>query len=159
MEGGLKIVNLDSPESASTIEDFIAAGAGTPTITWYNYALLQVEDTDDGQAKVHFETDNLINDYLDVLLDLAEEITMSEKEQKKYYYNPELLSFDIYGSIELDFIIMKLNGIIDPKDFDIPTIKLLRKSDLVDVMSDIFNAERKYLAANRKANGLNVLTD
>ena len=155
----VKIVNLDSPDVASTIDDFIAAGSGTPTITWHNFAILQAENTTDNKVQFQFEIDNLINDYLDILDQLSTKVTMSVQEQHKYFYNPELLAFDLYGSTELDFIILKMNGIIDPKDFDMPTIKLLPKSVLIDVFSDIFNAESDYIDENRRSNGLNALTD
>ena len=72
----------------------------------------------------------------------------------KYSYNPGLLAYDIYGSSELEFVILKLNGIIDPKDFDFPTIKLIEVDTMSEVLSNIYNAEYKYIEKNREENGI-----
>ena len=150
---------MKSVDKTSTIEEYINAGAGTPTITWYNYAILQPKRTTDGKVEYQLEIDNIINDYMDILNDIAEKVEMSQEEQLKYYYNPELLAFDLYGTTELDFVIMKLNGMVDPKEFDLPKIKLVRKSELIDVLSNIYNAEKRYLSGNRSKYNLSVLTD
>ena len=151
--------NSKSVDKTSTIEEYINAGAGTPTITWYNYSVLQPKRSTDNKAEFQLEIDNIINDYLDILHDNEEKVELTQAEQLKYYYNPELLAFDIYGTTELDFVILKMNGMVDPKEFDLPKIKLVKKSVLVDLLSNIYNAEGKYLAANRSKYNLQVLTD
>lgn len=142
-------LNANKPDQQHTIEDYILSGAGNATITWYNFSLLQPMDAEDKSAQFQFEFNSLVNDYLDILNERAEKVTMSAEEQKKYYYNPELLAYDMYGSTEMDFIILRLNGMVDPKEFDVPTIKLVRQSDLISILSDIYNAERKYISGNR----------
>lgn len=154
-----RMISTNSPDMTSTIEEYIASGSGTPTITWYNYSILQPENTTDNKVQIQFELYNLVDDYLDIFEDAASKVTMTQKEQQKYFYNPELLAYDLYGSTEFDFLILKINGIIDPKEFDIPDVKLIPKSTLVRICSDIYNSERSYIKENRRKYKLQVLTD
>ena len=103
---------------------------------------------------IQFEPDSIINDYLDLLKEKSVEVELDEQEKIKYFYNPELLSFDIYGTTELDFLILKLNGIIDPKEFNLSKVKLLKQEDLKTLLSNIYNAEKEFLELNRSEFGL-----
>jgi hypothetical protein len=47
-----------------------------------------------------------------------------------------------------------LNGIIDPKEFNMPKVLLINKSDLINVLSRIYTAEHKYLEDNRAQNNI-----
>ena len=148
-----RLVNT-SPDQASDLESFIASGENAAILNYYNFSILQVEYSTDKTLELHFTVDNLINDYLDVFRENAEKITLTDAERRKYYYYPDLLSYDIYGTVELDFVIMIINGIIDPKDFNLPNLKLLRKSALTSLLSRIYNAENRYLQNNRYTNNL-----
>lgn len=143
-----------TPDKSSSIEDFIAAGENAAIISFYNMSILQVEYSADKTMRLDFTIDNLITDYLDVLRESAVKVELSDADKRKYHYNPDLLAYDIYGSTELDFVIMYINGIIDPKDFNMPKIKLLSKSDLINILSRIYAAEHQYVSDNRDANNL-----
>ena len=147
-----RLTNTASPDMSSTLEDFIAAGEDAAIISYYNFSILQVEYSPDKTLRIDFTIDNLINDYMDVFKDAAVKVKLTSAEKTKYYYNPDLLAYDIYGSTELDFIIMQMNCIIDPKDFNIPALTLVNKSTLVAIMSRIYSAESKYIQANRDEN-------
>lgn len=147
-------LTASSPDMSNSIEEFIAAGEDSAIISYYNFSILQVEYSKDKTLRIDFTIDNLINDYMDVLKDAAKKVKLTDAEKIKYFYNPDLLAYDIYGSTELDFVIMQMNGIIDPKDFDLPTLKLVYKSDLANIMNRIYTAENVYLAANREQNNL-----
>lgn len=150
----LSRLTASSPDMANSIEDFIAAGEDSAIISYYNFSILQVEYSKDKTLRIDFTIDNLINDYMDVLQEAAKKVKLTDAEKIKYFYNPDLLAYDIYGSTELDFVIMQMNGIIDPKDFDLPTLKLVYKSDLANIMNRIYSAESVYLTANRDLNNL-----
>lgn len=135
-----------------TIEDFINSNTGSKAITYHNFSILDQKEID-GDT-VQFIDSNILDDYLDELNRLSVSIILSDKELLKYSYNPGLLAYDIYGSSELEFVILKLNGIIDPKDFDFPTIKLIEVDTMSEVLSNIYNAEYKYIEKNREENGI-----
>jgi hypothetical protein len=150
------VTSTTSPELASTIDDFIASGKDAPLLTYYNFSILQVEYSTDKTIRFDFTSDNLITDYLDIFKENAQEVKMTTLEQRKYYYNPDLLSYDLYGTTELDFVIMLMNGVIDSKEFTIPTLKLIPKTTLINLMSSVYNAESEYLRINRDNYHLNM---
>ena len=49
---------------------------------------------------------------------------------------------------------LKLNGIIDPKDFDFPSIRLLEPQVMEDLLSNIYSSEAKYINDNREKYGI-----
>ena len=137
--------------NTSTLEEF-ASLLGSGEIMNYNFSILDVKEIN-GET-IQFEPDSIINDYLDLLKEKSVEVELDEQEKIKYFYNPELLSFDIYGTTELDFLILKLNGIIDPKEFNLSKVKLLKQEDLKTLLSNIYNAEKEFLELNRSEFGL-----
>lgn len=143
-----------SPDKASSLEEFIAAGEDSAIISYYNFSILEVKWSEDKTLRIDFTIDNLINDYLDILQESTIKVPLSPTEKTKYYYNPDLLAYDIYGSTELEFLVLEMNGILDPKDFNIPVLRLVKKSTLVSLLSRIYNAELKYIEANRETNNL-----
>lgn len=147
-----------TPDKCSSLDDFIAAGEGSASITYYNFSILQVLRSKDDSIEIHFTIDNLVNDYLDILKENAVKIELTRDEQRKYYYNPDLLSYDIYGTTELDFIVLILNGVLDPKEFNMPNILLLKKPDLLSILSRIYTSENRYLKMNREENDLPMPT-
>lgn len=151
-----RITSTSDPELANTIDDFIAAGKDAPLLTYYNFSIIQVEISKDKKLEVQLTSDNLVNDYLDIFKESAIKIQLSEAEKRKYYYNPDLLSYDLYGTTELDFIIMIMNGVISSTEFTIPTLLLIPKSELVNLLSRIYNSEQNYLIINRQRYNLKM---
>lgn len=137
-----------------TVEEFIDSNDGSRSITYHNFSILEQKEID-GET-FQFIDLNIIDDYIEELRQIAIPIQLTDKELLKYSYNPGLLAYDIYGSTELEFVILKLNGIIDPKDFDFPTIKLIEPDILEETLSNIYNAETTYINNNREQNGIEM---
>jgi hypothetical protein len=152
----MRLTRTSNPELANTIDDFIASGKDAPLLTYYNFSILQVEYSDDKKIEVQFTSDNLVNDYLDILKEAAQKVQLTEQEKRKYYYNPDLLSYDLYGTTELDFVIMIMNGVISNNEFAIPTLLLIPKTELVNTLSRIYNSEQNYLIINRNRYNLRM---
>jgi hypothetical protein len=57
---------------------------------------------------------------------------------KKYIRKPYLLSFDQYGVVTLEYLIMYVNGIYCSEEFDIPTVILPTLSSIIEMCSDKF---------------------
>lgn len=125
-----------------TIEDNISNGS-TSVINYYNTSILQKI------GDIEYASDNIINDYLEELIDNSTTVELSDLEFIKYIFRPDLLSYDVYGTMDFDFVILAINGICDPKDFDRKKIKL-PSSDILDVLLNyIYNAENDYILKNR----------
>jgi hypothetical protein len=97
---------------------------------------------------------NLIEDFLPELMKDAIDVDLSRDEYIKYKYAPDLLAYDVYGSVQMDFLILYMNGIIDPKDFDFKTIKLVRSSILKQFLNHVYGSQRYILENNKYENGV-----
>ena len=129
------------PSQTYTVEDFIDAGRGVAvTYDRYSYKELLPNGTEIAIL-------NVINDYMRDFKDRAITVSLSDDEYRKWRYRPKLMCYDIYGNQELYWVIMLLNGMIDVKDFNLETRKLLllTTSDMTSIMSAIYNAEYKYI--------------
>lgn len=125
-----------------TVQDFIALRT-SDEITYFNYSILEYLNGFD-----MFIT-NLLYDYEDELQDIAITVTLTNIEKAKYRYKPYLFAYDVYGSTELKFIIMMLNNIIDPKEFDFDKVKLIKPSDLSTILNRINAVNEEYINNNR----------
>lgn len=125
-----------------TIEQF-KSFYGNDKLNYENFCIKEKE------SEENFIAHNVIDDYLPELEKLVKVVEFSDEEYIKYIYKPKLLAYDIYGSTELFFIIMKLNGICSIRDFDMRKIKLLPLRPvnvLTTVLSAIYNNESNTLA-------------
>lgn len=129
------------PQETSTIEEFIESGSGV-TIT---YPTLSFTDmlSNGTWVSVH----NVINDYIEELRNACINVELNTEQQFKYFYKPKLLCHDMYGNPELYFIILLINDMADVKEFTKPVIKMLRKSHMSEVLTLIYNAEKKAIEA------------
>lgn len=135
------MATVTRPATTYTITDFINEGK-SDDLTYANFAVIR-------NSKLGQYTEiNVLDFYLDELKKVSLKIeTFSEEEIAKYKYQPDLLAYDIYGSTQLDFIILLLNGIIDPKEFDFSRGYILvpTKTNLYNILEKIKNAENKWL--------------
>ena len=65
-----------------------------------------------------------------------------------------MLAYDIYGSTQLDFVILFANDMIDPKEFNLKKVKLPFASALSEFLSQVYNSNSGYITQNREDNGL-----
>jgi len=135
------------PKDASTIDQLISAGKNV-IITYNNLAILEKIQ------HMYLPVDNIIYTYIDELKKYIVPVKLTDMELVRYKYKPKLLAFDVYGSTDLYFVIMALNGIIDVRDFTMNTINMFKKEHMNILMSYIYNAEKTYLEQNRDEIGL-----
>ena len=96
-------------------------------------------------GNVNFTIHNVIMDYIEELRELSYSVSFTEKEYRKYKYKPKLLANDIYGNGEYYFIILAINNLADVKYFDQKTVLLLKREDMVDCISKIYNTEKNNI--------------
>lgn len=136
-----------NPALTYTLDQFISMKF-TDELTYYNFSIIEM--VNGSKLSNH----NLIEDYLPELEAICVNCELDQDQYKKYKYSPDLLAFDVYGSTQLDFVILLINDMIDPKEFDLKTIKLPYASQLKMFLSSVYNAESAYLTYNRSINGL-----
>src|SRR5574344_729590 len=127
----------NDPALTYTLSDFVEVGQ-QDEMTYSNFSIIQY------RMSTEFAEQNIIDYYLSELKSICLNITnLSEEEINKYKYAPDLLAYDVYGTTQLDFIVMLCNGIIDPKEFDFKRKYLLlpRANVLQEFLSQVYNSE------------------
>lgn len=140
---------LSNPALTYTLEHFIEM-QHSDELTYRNFSILEVVDG------LEFVDHNLVEDYLDELESICIACELTDDQYKKYKYAPDLLAYDIYGSVQLDFVIMYANGIVDPKEFNYKVVKLPYASALKLYLNSVYNANSSYIEQNRADNNLKV---
>ncbi len=137
---------VTNPATTYTLPDFVADGV-TDEQTYKNFSITR--NTLDAQ----FVDIDLIDYYIDELKSICVKVTQfSTDEIAEYKYHPDLLAYYLYGSTQLDFVLMLCNGIIDPKDFDFKRGYLLipRKAALKQFLSEVYNSEKDWIETRDK---------
>lgn len=129
-----------SPKDTYTIEEFVQSGEAV-TLSYHKLSFLETLSTGNIDAPIF----NVIDDYLPELKNLAVTVNFSDTEYAKYIYKPKLLAHDIYKNGELYFIILAINGICDIKDFDKKKFKLIKPTDMQEVITYIYNANMEMM--------------
>lgn len=126
-------------DNCAYIEDFTDNGDSIRI----KYPTLSLCEVFDGVTE--FPLFNVYDDYIDELKDLAQLVELNDTEYRRYYQHPKLLCNDIYRNSELDFIIMRLNGIYDPKDFTSKKIYMLSQDNMNTVLSKIYSSNKNMI--------------
>ena len=126
-------------ETTYTLADFIASGK----MNTVDYDQFSYKDLVSNGTEVSIL--NVVNDYMREIKDVAVKVELSTQEYLKYRYKPKLLCRDVYGNGEVYYVIMLLNGRIDIKDFDVHELLMLRKADMNTLLTQIYNAEYKWM--------------
>ncbi len=132
------INNQTVADATYTIEEFIAS-KDSDEITNDRFVIAKYLNG------IELPITNLLYDYEDELNSMTVKVKLSELEMIKYRYKPFLFAYDVYGSVETEFLILMLNNIIDPKDFDFNPIKVVPKSTLIALLGRIISINENYL--------------
>lgn len=132
-----------NPSTTSSLEEFINAKPNDE-LNHYNLSIIEYFNG------IEFPISELIDDYWDEIMDSAELFKLNVDQYYLYRFNPQKLSYDIYGSTCFDYIILKLNDVIQEYDFDKKILVLISKNKLLNILSRIYTAETDYLTINRK---------
>lgn len=129
------------PDKTYTIEEFIEAGKGV-ILTYQNLSLKSHID-----KNIKFPFKNVFNDYLPDFINTSviKNVQLTDEEFNKYKYRPKILAYDIYGTTDLDFVILAINRISTPKDFVYKKIKMISKNHLNELLTAIYNAEKDLI--------------
>ena len=73
--------------------------------------------------------DGISNHIVDLAFDGGYIKTFTEEDRQRYRFNPKLLSYDLYGTPDLGLLILKINGMMHPGEFDLAELKAKVFSD------------------------------
>ena len=142
----MNLYGQETVSTCSTIDDFIALRS-TDTVTYYNLSILAKSLVN---SNLIYSESNILDTYMDELKKIYVEIELTPEQYSKYKYKPKLLAYDLYGSTEIFFVIMALNGICNIKDFNLKKVRLVYASDMVEFINSVVSAEKRYIELNRK---------
>ena len=123
--------------SESTIQEYITQYKSEEIVS-HAFFLKQVFSSNGKKMLVNYN--NLILKYMPELKSLKVKVTLTDEEYAKYRYNPKRLSYDIYGTTELWFMILELNELRSISEFNLRTIYLFDTS-IVSKVIRILNLE------------------
>lgn len=133
---------ISTPALTYTLNDFIKEKQ-SDDLTYSNFSIVRETDY------ARFTETGLLDYYMHDLKSICIEIpieNITSEQKAKYRFQPDLLAYDIYGSTQLDFVVLLCNGIIDPKEFDLKCafLRLPKRSVLNTFLSKIYRAEKSW---------------
>ena len=137
---------MSQSELTCTLEGFINYKDIDSNIYYSNLSIF--EKSIDGESVLL--SYNVLNDYIDEIMDMTVTVTLTDEEYIKYQYNPKLLAYALYGSTEYYYIILFVNSMASVKEFNKRKIKLLRPKDLSEILSSIYSSEESFISKARE---------
>ena len=93
-------------------------------------------------------TDSITSNYKNDLKEIVTIKTFTPEEERKYFYNPQILSYDLYGTTQFWYMILELNEMSSAMEFNRSTIKLYDGS-LPTMVNSILALEEKTINLNQ----------
>lgn len=135
-----------SAELTCTLEGFISYKDFDSNIYYSNLSIFE-KSIDGNSVLLSY---NVLNDYIDEIMDMTVTVTLTDEEYIKYQYNPKGLAYMLYGSTEYYYIILFVNSMASVKEFNKRKIKLLRPNDLSQILSCIYSSEESFISKARE---------
>lgn len=117
-------------------------------LTFSDFFLREVMRFRSGE-KIIVQFNSFLNKYMPEFKSTLVSVNLNEAERLKYRFNPKLLSFDLYGTTELWFMILEVNEIQRIIDFDLKTI-ILPQRIVVERMVRVKNLEQPIIDYNEE---------
>ena len=130
----------------STIQDIITAGIENK-LTNRELSIKEVL-TNSANEKFVVNLFNLFEKYYEILLDNTVIVTLSDSEYEKYRFNPKLLSYDLYGTYELHFMLLRLNHLYSVIEFDLQEVRVF-KPNIITLLNEIMVLESEEYIDNQ----------
>lgn len=134
-----------SYRNRSTIQSIIDEGKNLKIIN-RELSLKEIMVNSAGE-KIVVNMYNLYEKYYELLLDHTARVVLSEKEQMRYRFNPRLLSKDLYGTIELHYMLLRLNHVYSVINFDFTEVTVFKPS-VITLLNEIMVIESENFIEN-----------
>ena len=83
-----------------------------------------------------FSISSIFDKYYELMKEKSVIIELTDEEYRTYMYKPKLLSLDLYGTTELDFLLLRLNNMVSCIYFNKQTLKVFDKN-IVSLLNEI----------------------
>lgn len=122
----------------STIQDVISAGKELKLCN-RELSLKQVL-TNSADEKFIVNITNLFERYYEILLDNSVIVVLTDEEYLKYRFKPKVLSYDLYGTKELHYLLLRLNYVYSVINFDFKELRVFN-TNILELLNEIMVLE------------------
>ena len=137
----------DNTVGKSTMQDYINAYKENPLS--YDATFFKERNFLENGNTLTLLGDSILLKYKTDLDNIVYTKTLSKSEENKYRYNPWLLSYDLYGSVEFWHLLLELNGLYSACEFNLGRIKVYNDS-LSTVIDSILALEEEFINNNEE---------
>lgn len=130
----------------STIKDYINKYRNLD-VSYDTLYMKEVNTTSSGEQFI-LPVEPITLKYMTDLEEIVITKTFTGKEERKYFYNPQVLSYDLYGSTQYWYLLLELNEMTSAMEFNRSTIKVYNGS-LPAMINAILAAEEKAIKINQ----------
>ena len=129
-----------------TIKEFID-NYTIDDVTFNTVFLKDVFNTPNGKMIVNGSS--VLDRYRNELSQYKTKLKLTSEEYRKYQYNPKVLSYDIYGTTELWFLILHANELTSVSQFDMEQ-PYVYTGVIANVITSALNLEKDYIDYNEE---------
>lgn len=129
----------------ATISDYIESYRNLDTS--YDKLYYQELDTLGNGDKVILLGDSILTKYKKDLESLAVTKTFTSQEENRYFYNPQVLSYDLYGTTQYWHLLLELNNMYSAIEFNQNPI-LVYSGRFPDMINAILALEEESININ-----------
>lgn len=135
-------------ESCSTITELIEVGKRqefTNDKLYYQTRIDKSRLNKNLDASIVISYNSILDDNFDIIMSHTKKFHLTDKEMVKYKYQPHKLCYDIYGTIEIVPLVLRINAMTSLLDFDKQDILLFEKSifTILNELSIIYEQDLK----------------
>lgn len=134
-------MNSTDPTKALDLNELIYLGKNGELNPATSYYVNRIDD-------MIIPTSSVFESYMDFLIPLTVVVRLNEKEYYRYIYRPKLLSKDIYNTVELSQLLLRLNRLQSSMDFTLREVRILLPEHL-QTLNKIFIMNKDALQASR----------
>lgn len=129
----------------STIQNIISAGK---ELKICNRELsLKSVMTNSANEKYVVNISNLFEKYYEILLDNTVIVVLTDEEYLKYRFKPKVLSYDLYGTKELHYMLLRLNYVYSVINFDFKELRVFN-TNILNLLNEIMILENENYIEN-----------
>ena len=88
--------------------------------------------------------DSVFDRYATELNQFKSKITLSDEEYRKYRFNPKRMSFDLYGTTEMWFLLLHANELTSVSEFDSEVVYAY-DGGLLKIIGKLIDLEQVYM--------------
>lgn len=135
-------MNSTTPHETYNLIDFITEGVDSEISVATTSYLLNINDT-------IITTSSIFDSYIDFIMPNTVLISLTDEEYEKYKFDPKLLSLELYGTMELWFLLLKINRCSSLFEFKSKLVRIIHPNEL-DVINKIINLNEERLVKSRQ---------